>query len=151
MGNWYQTDDVKMTLVQAPLVDGQATSNSDEVDMQGFDGVMFVGILGTISGSGTVSMTAGQDTTSGGSFTELPTAVASAVAADDEQFMVVDILRPAKRFLRTVLVRAVDNNVYGGTLAIQYKARAKPTVQEATGAAGEIIAAGITQVTTPSE
>ena len=50
--------DVKVTLVQAPLADGQTDPDSGSVDMRGFEGVMFLGIVGTVTGSGTASLKA---------------------------------------------------------------------------------------------
>jgi hypothetical protein len=52
--------DVKITLVQPPLADGQTDPDSAAVDMQGFEGVMFVGILGTVTADGTACLKASQ-------------------------------------------------------------------------------------------
>lgn len=144
----YITDSVKVTLVQAALSDGQATTNSTSVDMNGFDGVLFVGITGTITGSGTVTLT-GSQSADDSTFALLATATASVVAtaaAESDNFLALDIFKPGDRYVRVTMVRAVANSVYSGTLAIQYQAREKITTQDATTLAGSLV-----QALTPAE
>jgi hypothetical protein len=123
---------VKVALVQAPLADGQTDPDSTAVDMAGFDGVVFIGITGTITGNGTVSLKASQSSNNS-DFNDLSGMVATTVAtADDDSFLILDVYQPTDRYVRTTLSRAVDNSVYGGTIAIQYGAEVKPTVHDAT-------------------
>ncbi|MDX9861657.1 MAG: hypothetical protein RBS99_12150, partial [Rhodospirillales bacterium] len=61
----YLSEEIKLTLVQAGLADGQTDPDSSSVDMAGFDGVMFIGIVGTITGAGTVTLTAEQSSDDG--------------------------------------------------------------------------------------
>jgi hypothetical protein len=123
--------ETKVTLVQAPLADGQTDPDSSSVDMLGFEGVMFIGIAGTITGNGTVSLKASQSSNNA-DFNDLSGIVATTVAAsDDDSFLLLDVYRPTDRYVRTTLTRAVDNSVYGGTIAIQYGAHTQPTVHDA--------------------
>lgn len=122
---------VKVTLVQPPLADGQTDPDSAAVDMRGYDGVMFVGITGTITGSGTVSLKAAQSSDNQ-NFIDLEGMVATTVAGvDDDSFLILDVYKPRKQYVRTTLTRAVANSVYGGTIAIQYEAKERPTEHDA--------------------
>ena len=121
---------VKVTLVQAPLADGQTDPDSSSVDMQGFEGVLFIGIVGTVTGSGTASLKASQSSDNS-SFNDLSGVVATGAAGGSDKFILLDVYRPLDRYVRTTLTRAVANSIYGGTIAIQYGAHKKPTIHDA--------------------
>ena len=142
----FLSENVKLTLVQAALADGQTDPDSSSVDMSGFDGVMFVGVVGTITGSGTATLTAEQSSDDS-TFNALSGASAVATAAaDSDKLLVIDIDKPVDRYVRTALTRATANSIWGGTLAIQYKAGSKPT----TTAAAQL-ADTIDQLKSPAE
>jgi hypothetical protein len=121
---------VKITLVQAPLADGQTDPDSAAVDMQGFEGVMFVGIVGTVIGSGTAALKASQSSDNA-NFNDLSGVAATGGAGGSDKFLVLDVYRPLDRYVRTTLTRAVANSIYGGTIAIQYGAHKRPTIHDA--------------------
>lgn len=136
-------------VVQAALADGQTDPDSASVDMAGYDGVMFVGIPNTITGSGTAKIAAAQssDNGVGDGFSAIAGAEAEAVgSADSNKLVIVDVLYPTKRYVRTTLTRAVANSVWGGTLAIRYCAKDKPTTFTAAA-----LAAAIAQVCAAAE
>jgi len=137
----YLTDDIKITIVQAPLADGQTDPNSTSVDMTGFDGVMFIGTLGTVTATGTVTLAAesSSDNAAADPFAAMSGATASATAADSDLLLIVDIQNPLERYVRTALTRAVANTVYGGTIAIQYTAHNKPCVTATANLAAAIV------------
>jgi hypothetical protein len=120
---------VKATLVQPSLGNGQATTDSASVDMQGFEGVVFIGIAGTVTGAGTVSLKASQSSDNG-VFYDLSGVAAMGPAGGSDKFILLDVYRPSKRYVRTTLTRAVANSVYGGTIAIQYGSHRKPTIHD---------------------
>ncbi len=142
----YLSDEIKMTLIQAPIAADQSDNDSSSVDMQGFDGVLFIGVAGTISGSGTATLTVEQSADDS-TFNVLtgPEAVATAAAHSDKALM-IDVKKPTDRYLRTNMTSAVGNVEYGGTIALQYTARSKPTTQDATS-----LAVALVQVVTPVE
>jgi hypothetical protein len=72
---------VKVTLVQAPLADGQTDPDSAAVDMEGFEGVMFVGVLGTVTDGGTAALKAAQSSDKV-NFNDLSGVVATGDASD---------------------------------------------------------------------
>jgi len=118
-----------VTLVQAPLADGQTDPDSSRVDMQGWDGVVFVLITGTITGVGTCKMTVKQAATDivGDELTDCN--VTATAAADSDSLFAVDILRPIDRYLGVTLTRATENSVVGGVVAIRCRGRSAPITQ----------------------
>jgi hypothetical protein len=140
---------VKLTLVQAALADGSTDPDSTAVDMSGFDGVLFVGVCGTITGSGTATLTAQQsdDAAVADDYTALTGATAAASGStDSDKLVMLDVYNPTKRYVRVNLTRATANSVWGGTIAIQYKAKDK-----AAATAAAQLAAAVTQVISPAE
>lgn len=142
-------DDIKVSLVQAALADGSTDPTSTNVDMAadgGYDGVMFVGICGTITGSGTVTLAATQATTdTTGTALSGMTATATSSTKSDK-LLIIDVYRPTKRYIGTTLTRATANSVYGGTLAIQYRSKSRAIAQ-----ATAMLAASVVKGETPSE
>lgn len=145
----YLSQSIVVDLVQAALADGATDPDSTAVDMTGYDGVMFIGICGTITGSGTATIAAAQsnDNAVADDFTAITGATATATAAaKSDKILVVDVLYPSKRYVRTTLTRAIANSVWGGTLAIRYCAKTKPTTFTAA-----TLAAALAQVCSAAE
>lgn len=145
----FLTDDIHVSLVQAPLADGQTDPDSDSVDMSGYDGCLFLGIVGDVTGSGTAKIEVEQSEDDS-SFDALASASATASGSDDsDKLLGVDVYphNPENgRYLRTALTRATANSVWGGTLAIRYKARSRPVAQTAAQWAASLV-----QVAFPDE
>jgi hypothetical protein len=129
---------VKITLVQAPLADGQTDPDSAAVDMQDFEGVMFVGIVGTVTGAGTAALKASQSSDNV-NFNDLSGAVVTGAAGDSDKFFVLDVYKPLDRYVRSTLTRAIANSIYGGTIAIQYGAHKRPTAHDAATLAAAVL------------
>jgi hypothetical protein len=121
----YLTNNCLLSLVQAALADGSTDPNSSSVDMAGYDGCLFVGIVGTITTTGTCTLAVEQSSDDGvaDAFSALTGASAVAsLAAKSDLLLVIDVQHPTKRYLRTSLTRATANSVWGGTIAIRYRA-----------------------------
>ena len=137
---------VKISMVQNYLADGAGASNSDSVDMSGFDGVMFVGIIGQQDASATAEIKA-QQSTDNAAFNDLSGAVAISPVNSDNKFLVLDVYRPLERYVRSVLTRAgTTNSEWGGTLAIQYMGSKKPTAHDAAKLAAEALSVSPVEV-----
>lgn len=106
---------------------GATDIESDSVDMNGYEGVMFVAVMGAITAGAVTSMEAHQ---SGDDFSADDEALAGtkiAIAADDDgQVFVLDVLRPLDRYVKLHIDRATQNAVVQTVLAIQYDPRDKP-------------------------
>lgn len=140
---------IAIDVVQAGLAAGQTDPDSASVDMTGYDGVMFIGLLGAVTTTGTATIAAAQssDDGVGDGFSVISGASAASNAdADADKLLIVDVLYPTKRYVRTTLTRAVANTVWGGTLAIRYCAKSKPTTFTAAA-----LAAAIAQVCAADE
>ncbi len=128
---------VKMILVSAGAVAAQTEVDSDILDMLGFDGVLFVAILGTVTASSVLTLVAQQYTAAtGGSMVTITGATAThtdaGAGADSSKCLIVDVFRPQQRYVRAAFTRTAANAVLQGILAIQYMAGKKPTVQDVT-------------------
>lgn len=128
---------IKITRVANSAVAAQTEVLSSVLDMQGFDGVMFVALLGDITATSVLTLTvkgnSANSTSSPTPVTQAATGAFTAAASDaDNKVLVVDIYDPALRYVFASLTRTVANAVVDGIIAIQYMADLRPTTQDAT-------------------
>lgn len=120
---------VKVTPVLAYAGATTGTVNGTEIDMQGFEGVMFVGGGFGAANAGNYYKVQ-QDTATGmGSAADLEGT--KLVPGDNDDDICIDVYRPQERFVRIVKVigsSSASDPVY----AIQYGARIVPTTHAAT-------------------
>ena len=110
---------------------------SDEVDMQGCEGVIFVIPFGTITGSAVTSIYAQQDTVTGmGTAADLEGTSQTVADTDDNTTFYIDIVKPRERFVHVIVDRGTQNAVVGSITAIKYGVRKVPVTQP-TGTSGE--------------
>lgn len=130
-----------------------AASNTNDdsaaVDMQGFDGVVFVASITDSVSGGVATVTAKQCDTSGGTYAALSGAVATATSASNDDLnshlLIVDVYRPQERYLKLNRVSATQNIAFGDVVAILYKGSKAPVTQ----LAAEVSAS--TTVVSPAE
>ena len=128
-------ENVLITRVMAIQSDEQATQSTDILDMQGFEGVMFVAHFADVDDTAVLTLQAQQDelNASGGMATLTGTATFTAAAADaDDDCLVLDVYRPEKRYVRAQLVVATANAIVASVIAYQYGARKVPVTQGST-------------------
>ncbi len=129
---------LKNTLITRVLVataDGTGTQSSTILDMQGYEGVMFIWKLDDVDDTAVLTLQAQQDelNAAGGMATLTGTATFTAGATDaDDDCLVLDVYRPAKRYVRAQGVIATANAKTAGIIAIQYGARKAPVTQSST-------------------
>jgi len=129
--------DAEFQRVATAQASGTSTVNSDEVDMEGFDAVLFQVALGT-TGVGVVKLQ--QDSVTGmGSAADLEGTSQAYDGDDDDLIVLTDLIRPRERFVRCVVTRPTAAEI-DAIIAIKYRARKRPVTQGATvvGAAGEL-------------
>lgn len=129
--------EVKITRVANAAVAAQTEVLSSVLDMQGFDGVMFIALLGDITATSVLTLTAkgnsANSTSSPTPVTQAATAAFTAGASDaDNKVLVVDVVDPALRYVFASLTRTTANAVVDGIIAIQYMADQRPTIQDAS-------------------
>lgn len=132
-------DEIKITRVLNAVAAGTTDQNSSEVDMQGWDGVLFVALFGTLTATQVTQIKAQQDTVTGmaGAQDLAGTLVGPLADGDSNKALVLDVYRPQERFVRCVVDRGTANAVIDGVIAIQYKGRLQPTTQAASVAFAE--------------
>lgn len=128
---------VKVAYVAGAAVAAQTEVLSTVLDMTGYDGVMFIALLGDVTATSVLTLTAKGNTASSTSsptpVTQKATSAFTAGASDaDSAALIVDVYDPALRYMFASLTRTVANAVVNGIVAIQYKAEYRPTTQDAT-------------------
>lgn len=120
---------VKLTKVADHSTANTTDVTSAEVDMAGYEGVLFISSFGTAAANNT--MKAQQDTVTGmGSAADLlGTSVASGTSDED---VWIDVFRPRERFVRVIGLRGTSTTMES-IWAIQYGARKQPVDNTTSG------------------
>ena len=108
---------------------GATSQNSSSVDMQDWDEVEFVALLGTLTATQVTRLKIQQssDNGAGDAFADLEASATAAMAdGDSNKILRSGIARPRERYVRGVLVRGTANAVIDGMIAIQRRARKLP-------------------------
>lgn len=126
-------ENLKIDQVLGYFAAGTTKRTSDILDMSGYDGVVFVASLGTIIENGTVDVFVEQNaanSTSGMSRLATTTAhtVTAANAALAKSCIVVDVRKPAERYVQCNITPATQNAVILGVVAIRYKGKTLPVI-----------------------
>lgn len=127
--------DIKITVVEAAAAAAQTELVTDVLDMSGYEGVMFIAMLGDVSDTSVLTLTVkGNSANSVSSPTPVTQKASDAFTAGaataDSKVIAVDVFRPTLRYLFGSLTRTTANAVVGGIIAIQYGAHNKPTTQD---------------------
>lgn len=106
-------------------------TDADSVDMAGYDGAVFIAQLGALSANQVTSLQIqGADADTG--HADLVGAItANAADGDSDNLLIVDVVKPVKRYLKPMLNRATGNAVLDGIICIRYKASKAPVTQGA--------------------
>ena len=122
---------VKVTKVKAATAAGTTDINSDGVDMQDFESVLFIVTFGVITAGAVTSIQADQSADNSSFAALLGTKVVVAADDDDETFW-LEIVKPGDRYVRLTVDRATQNAVVGEIYAIQGGASLKGITQNVT-------------------
>ena len=121
----YLTDDIKITKVKDHSTAATDAVTSDELDMAGYDGVLFVTSFGTANSGNLVTLHDGA--TSGG---EAAT-VALITSGSSDEDVILDVRNP-RRYVQLVATRGASSTLES-IWAIQYRTRALPVTNALTG------------------
>lgn len=130
--------DIEIREVLAPVAAGSSIdSNSDRIDMAGFEGVIFIAPITDSAITGIATATIQQNTAdSDTGMAAVAGAVATATsAANDDlngQLLVVEAYRPRERYVQCTLTSATANIAYGNVIAILYGKKKKPVTDHST-------------------
>lgn len=125
---------VEFVSVENAAVAGTTSLTTDVIDMAGWTGVVFVAKLGDVT-SGSVLGLAAYDSDANGSGSddlENPLAFTAGASDADNKLMILDIVRPTRRYVHAVLSRGTQNAVVDGIWAVKYGPKDTPVTQGAT-------------------
>lgn len=128
---------VKVSVVSGAAAAAQTEIKSSVLDMAGYEGVMFIALLGDVTSGSVLTLTAkgntASSTTSPSPVSQVATDAFTAGASDaDSKALMVDVAKPPLRYIFASLTRTTQDAIVGGIIAIQYDAHNKPTSQAAS-------------------
>ena len=129
--------DIKVTVVEAAAAAGQTELVTDVLDMTGYEGVMFLALTGDVTATSVLTLTvkgnSANSVTTPTPVTQKATdAFTAGAATADSKVLLVDVYKPALRYVFGSLTRTTADAIVGGIIAIQYNAKTKPTTQDAS-------------------
>ena len=108
------------------------TLTGDILDLQNCDSVMGVAILGDVTNTAVVTLkayTGDNSALSDGAYETVTATVTATETTADNKLLVLDVVKPGKRYCRFDLVRATANAVVDGIIGLRYNYKAVPTTQ----------------------
>lgn len=121
---------------------GTSVQNASSVDAKDCDAVTFIALFGTISASAVTTIEVQQSSDDGSadgwSALEGSKSATLTPTTDNNKALVVEIVRPQKRYLRLVVNRATGNAVIDGVFAIKHHLRTSNPALHSTVAGQEV-------------
>lgn len=115
------TSECKITKVADGASSAGTTVTSAAIDMQGYDAVCIFSTIATANAGNYLKL---QQSSDDGSTDTYDDVAGSKVVADDGADVVcLDVRRPAKRYLKALIVRGGANTACGDIYAIRYNSR----------------------------
>ncbi len=131
----------KSTVVRHSNTVGAGTTvitPSGFIDMQNMESCLFIAEFGAITATGVQSIEVHQSDASGGSYAALLGTKVSLADDDDTKVVMVEVVKPRKRFLKCIVNRATANAVLEGITAVLTGPKKLPTTQGTTVVASEV-------------
>lgn len=117
------------------------TLTGDIIDLQDCNSVTGVTILGDVTNGAVLTLkayTGDNSALTDGAYEATTATVTATAASADNKLLVLDVVKPGKRYVRFDLVRATANAVVDGIIAIRYNNRVIPVTQPA-----DVVASGL--------
>lgn len=112
------TKNIKVLSVSNAVAAGTSDSNATAVDMAGFNSVAFIVCLGAIVSGGVQSIKV-QQSDDNSTFADLEASGFTIADTDDNGVVLVEVMRPEKRYVRVVTKRATQNTTIDRVIALQ--------------------------------
>lgn len=112
------SDSIKVTTIKTNQASGGTAINTDSVDMDGYDGVIFVGALDTANAGNSVNLAQSEDNIT---FHDLEGT--RQVPSGDSEEIAIELVKPRKRFVRAEIDRSGADSATQTFFAIQYNLR----------------------------
>lgn len=119
---------VKITLAAAAASANTTDVLSSAIDMQGFEGCMFVGSIATANAGNYANVQSSSDN-SADTYADLTST--KVVPGHNGDSFLIDVFRPQERYLK-LLVKRGASTVTGDVYAVQYGAHKLPTTHATT-------------------
>ena len=112
---------------------GTSDINGATFDMQGFESIVMIVVMGAITASAVTSIKAQQGAQSDASdMADLLRTAQTIADDDDEDTFVIEIVNPQERYVRLVVDRATQNAVVSSAIYIATGSKKQPTAHGAT-------------------
>jgi len=141
-------ENVEVAYVGAAVSNASSTdSNSTRLDMQGWDGVLFVTTITDSTSTGVATLKVEQNTSDSDTGMTLITGASASVtcATNDDingKILIVDVREPRQRYVQGVRTSATANIAFGEIHAIRYGPRLAPAALSSTAAAAAEVVSG---------
>jgi len=141
-------ENVAIDYVGAAVSNSSSTdSNSTRLDMQGWDGVLFVTTITDSAATGVATLKVEQNTADSDTGMALITGASASVtcAVNDDingKILIVDVREPRQRYVQGVRTSATANIAFGEVIAIRYGPRLAPAALSSTAAAAAEVVSG---------
>lgn len=139
-------ENVAIDYVGAAVSNASSTdSNSTRLDMQGWNGVVFVTTITDSAATGVATLKVEQNTSDSDTGMAALTGASAAVtcAVNDDvngKILIVDVREPRERWVQGVRTSATANIAFGEIIAIRYGPRLAPAAASSTtAAAAEVV------------
>jgi hypothetical protein len=128
---------VAIDWVNGPEAAGSSTdANSSILDMQGYEGVIFMVPITDSADTGVATLTIETDVANADTGMAASPAVATATSAanDDlnDTLLIAELKKPLERYVQGVITSGTANIAFGDTIAIRYGAHKPPITQSST-------------------
>lgn len=117
------SEDVKITKVADHTTAGTSAVTSSSVDMQDYEGVIFISSYGTAAAGNTAHAEQSSDDGSSDAFADLAGTEVGVSTSDEDVW--VEVHRPTERYVRAAFLRGTSSTLES-IYAIQYGAKIKP-------------------------
>ncbi len=129
-------DNVVIAEVLAPVAAASSTdSNSDILDMSGFEGVIFIVPITDSAATGVATLNVQENTANSDSgMTTVDSATKTCTANDDinNTLLIVAIHKPLERYIQGNVTSATANIAFGNMIAIKYGAKKLPITDDSS-------------------
>jgi hypothetical protein len=112
---------------------------SAAIDTKGYDSCLFIVAFGAITTGAATSIKVQQssDDAATDAYSDLTGTSVTVLDSYDDKLVYVEVVRPLKRYLKLIVLRATQNSVVDGITAILSGAHDVPTTHDTTVATGE--------------
>lgn len=124
------TEITKLIKVKDPTADGTSAVTTDAVDTQGWQGCRFFTSFGTAATGNTIKGQQSDDDAATDAYSDLAGTSLSSGTSDED--VVMDIVKPRKRYLKAVFARGTTSTL-GDVWAELYGPISEPSTQSVSG------------------